>query len=173
MTGLNKSIEKIIRKKFDIWDSVIIFITILVAFILATFIILITGPVYYSIALASVAVIGYAGYVIITSRNVEYEYSLIGNNLEINMIVGKRKRKLLFSGQYRQFQAIGKASGKEYETLAANITTVIHAGSLPSSDYTYFFITEYKNKKTVVYFEPGIEIVSAIKSKNKRAFISG
>ncbi len=162
--------ERIITKKKDYVDYLIILGTIVVSFIAAFLIISIAGPIYFGIGLALVAALGYAGYIVITGRNIEYEYSLTSGDLEISKIISKRKRKRIFSGSCRQFEIIDKASSDRHNISANNVISKIRAVSSMSSEDAYFFITHYNNNKVVVYFEPDSEILNIIRTFNRKAF---
>jgi D-alanyl-lipoteichoic acid acyltransferase DltB (MBOAT superfamily) len=107
--------ERIIEKKKDYKDYLIILGTIIISFIVAFLIISIAGPLYFGVGLAFVAAIAYAGYIIITGRNIEYEYSLTSGDLEITKIISRRKRKRVFFGSCRQFEMLDKVSSERHK----------------------------------------------------------
>lgn len=163
--------EKIITKKKDYIDYLIIFATIIISFILAFIIISIAGPLYFGIGLAMVAALGYFGYRIITSRNIEYEYSLTNGDLEISKIIAKRKRKKMFYGNCRKFEIIDKLSSDKHNKAVNSEITKIRAVTAMNSKDAYFFITNYSSKKVVVYFEPDSKVLNSIKTMNRKAFL--
>jgi len=163
--------EKIVEKKKDYLDFVIVFATIIISLILAFIIILIAGPLYFGIGLALVAIIGYLGYRIITSRNIEFEYSLANGDLEISKIISKKKRKRIFYGNCKQIEVMDKLSSDKHNRVVNNVSGKIHAVSSMKSQDVYFFISQYNEKKVIVYLEPGDEILSKIKSLNRKAFL--
>lgn len=162
--------ERIITKKKDYVDYLIILGTIIISFIAAFLIISIAGPLYFGIGLAFVAALGYAGYIVITGRNIEYEYSLTSGDLEISKIISKRKRKRIFTGSCRQFEMIDKVSSDRHNISVDSVTSKIHAVSSMNSEDAYFFITHYNSNKVIVYFEPGSEILDIIRTFNRKAF---
>lgn len=162
--------ERIISKKKDYLDYFIILGTIIISFIAAFLIISIAGPLYFGIGLAFVAALGYAGYIIITGRNIEYEYSLTSGDLEISKIISKRKRKRIFAGSCRQFETIDKVSSNRHNLLINSVMSKIRAVSSMNSEDAYFFITHYNNNKVIVYFEPDREILDIIRTFNRKAF---
>ena len=162
--------ERIIAKKKDYVDYLIILGTIIISFIAAFLIISIAGPLYFGVGLAFVAALGYVGYRIITSRNIEYEYSLTSGDLEISKIISRRKRKRIFAGSCRQFEMIDKVSSDRHNISVNSVMTKIRAVSSMNSENAYFFITHYNNNKVIVYFEPDSEILNIIKTFNRKAF---
>lgn len=163
-------VERIVKKKKDFVDYLIILVTILIAYIAAYFIIVMAGPLYFAIGVAFVAALGYLGYRIITSRNIEYEYSLANGDLEITKIVAKRKRKRMFLGNCRQFEMIDKVSSERHKNAVKDVITKINASSSIKSEDAYFFITNYNKEKILVYFEPDSKIVDLIRAANRKAF---
>ena len=163
-------VERIVKKKKDFVDYLIILVTILIAYIAAYFIIVIAGPLYFAIAVAFVVALGYLGYRIITSRNIEYEYSLANGDLEITKIVAKRKRKRMFLGNCRQFEMIDKVSSERHKNAVKNVITKINVSGSINSEDAYFFITNYNKEKVLIYFEPDCKILDSIKTFNRRAF---
>lgn len=166
----NIFVEQIVKKKKDFVDYLIIFVTILISYIAAYFIISIAGSIFFAIGVAFIVAIGYLGYRIITSRNIEYEYSLNNGDLEITKIIAKRKRKRLFLGNCRQFEIIDKVSSERYKNVAKDVVSKINASSSIRSEDAYFFITNYNKEKVLVYFEPDSKILDLIRTLNRKAF---
>lgn len=162
--------EHIVKKKKDFVDYLIIIVTILIAYVVAYIIISIAGPLFFAIGVAFVAGIGYIGYRIITSRNIEYEYSLNNGDLEITKIVAKRKRQRIFLGNCRQFEKIDKVSSERYKSASKEVLSKINASSSINSKDTYFFITNYNKERVMIYFEPDTKILELIRTLNRKAF---
>lgn len=163
-------IERIVKKELDYLDYLIMLGTILLSFIAAYIIMSITGPLYFGVGLALVIALGVFGYLIITSRNVEYEYSLTDGDLVIEKIIAKRKRKRIFSGSCRQFEMIDMVSSDKHKKAVNGAMVKIRAASSMNSEGAYFFITQYNHKRAIVYFEPDSEILNSIKTINRKAF---
>ena len=82
------------RKKAADYLSAAALAVLGVIVILAVFIALMTlVPQLSSIALLAVAGIGWLDYRLITSFNVEYEYSLVNSEMDVDKIINVRKRK--------------------------------------------------------------------------------
>ncbi|AEV69082.1 DUF6106 family protein [Acetivibrio clariflavus] len=164
-------IERIVARKKDYVDYLIILATIIISFIIAFLIILMTGPVLFGVGVGLVTIIGYIGYRIITSRNIEYEYSLTNGDLEISKIIAKKRRKRIFYGSCRQFEVVDKASSERHKRFVNDEMNKIHAVSSMKSQDVYFFISNYNDRKTIVYFEPCEKIIDKIRSLNRKAFL--
>jgi|LSQX01.1.fsa_nt_gb hypothetical protein len=163
-------IERIIRKKPDYADYLIVFGTILITFAVAFIIMSLAGVLYFGIGLAAVIAIAYIAYRIITSRNVEFEYALTNGDLDIDKIIAKRKRKRLFSGSCRQFEIMAKVSSEKHDEATKGMLTKINAASSMNSENTYFFIAHYDKRKIIVYFEPDNRMLSSIKTMNRKVY---
>jgi len=163
-------IEMIVKKKSDYLDYLIILGTIIISFIVAFIAILVAGPLYFSIAIVLIAILAYVGYRIITSRNIEYEYSLTNGDLEISKIIAQRKRKRIFYGDCRQFEMIDRVPSDKHNNAVNSVTSKIRSVSSMNSEHVYFIITQFNSKRVIVYFEPNDKILSGIKTFNKKAF---
>lgn len=163
-------IEQLVKKKKDFVDYLIILVTILLAYIAAYKIIVLTGPLYFAIGVGLVIILGYLGYRIITSRNIEFEYSLVEGDFEITKVIANRKRKRMFIGSYKQFEMVDKVSSERHKNAAKNVIHKINASSSINSEDAYFFITDYDKGKMLVYFEPNDEIINLIRTINRKAF---
>ena len=146
--------EKIVSKKKDYVDYLIILVTMLIIFILSFIIILMAGPFYFGIGLALVVLLGYIGYRIITSRDIEFEYSLTNGDLEIAKIISKKRRKRIFHGSCKLFEVVDKVSSNKHNNAVNNVTSKINAASSMKASDVYFFVSNYNEKKVIVYFEP-------------------
>lgn len=164
-------IERIVAKKKDYVDYLIILATIIISFIAAFIIIYMAGPIFFGIGLALVAALGYIGYRIITSRNIEYEYSLTNGDLEISKIIAKRRRKRIFYGSCKQFEVVDKVSSDKHKRIANSEISKIHAVSSMKSQDIYFFISNYNDRKIIIYFEPDDEMLNKIRTLNRKAFL--
>jgi len=164
-------IERIVAKKKDYVDYLIILATIIISFIAAFIIIYMAGPIFFGIGLALVAALGYIGYRIITSRNIEYEYSLTNGDLEISKIIAKRRRKRIFYGSCKQFEVVDKVSSDKHKRIANSEISKIYAVSSMKSQDIYFFISNYNDRKIIIYFEPDDEMLNKIRTLNRKAFL--
>lgn len=157
-------IEKIVEKKRDIKDYLIILGVIIAVIILLPLVFMI--PYIGGLGLFISVLIIYGAYRLITSRNVEFEYLVTNGDLDIDKIISKRKRKRLFSASCKDFDILAKVKSSHYTTQVQGIRNRIEAASSLVSDNAYFATLNYKGERTVVFFEPDERMLN-----NFRTFI--
>lgn len=156
-------IEKIVAKKKNIQDYLIIF-----GIIIATIIII---PLVARIPLINtftplVAVgIIYFDYRLITARNIEFEYAVTNGDLDIDKIIAQRKRKRIFSANCKDFEIVARLkTNKDKAGPINNIKNRIEAVTSMDSDDVFFSILNYKGERTVVFFEPDDRMIKSFKT---------
>ena len=106
------------------------------------------------IALILGAGIIYLGYRLQTRMNIEYEYLVTNDSLDVDKIISQRKRTRIFSSDCKSFDAIGMVHSRNHGPHVTEDASVIFAASSMASEDLYFVLLRYKGKKTVLYFEP-------------------
>jgi len=154
-------IEKIVERKKDIIDYLIIFGSVLGALIAVVIVFFI--PFLSTIGLLVVVGIVYGVYRLITSRNIEFEYIVTNGDLDIDKIIAQRKRKRIFSANCKEFDIVAKVKSSHYDHNIQSIKNRIHAMSSMDSDNVYFVTLNYKGNKTVVFFEPDERMLNNFK----------
>ena len=61
-----------------------------------------------------IIVIGYVGYLLITSRNIEYEYAVTNGDLDIDKIIAQRKRREYLVQIVKEFEIVAKLKSSHY-----------------------------------------------------------
>lgn len=143
-------IEKIVRKKKTAFDRIV-----------AVFIFLFSLGVVFTVPfilrgiglLISIGVL-YAAYKILISFNIEYEYSVTNNFIDIDKIINQRKRKKVYSGDCKDFELVAKKNSSKYNSAFDNIPQKIPAVSSMQSDDIYFIVTNNEKGRLIIYFEP-------------------
>ncbi len=100
---------------------------------------------------------------LIRGRNLEYEYAVTNGDLDIDMIIAKRKRKRLFSANCKDFEILARVSHEKFNE-AKNIANKIIAVSSKDSQDIYFLTMHYKEARTLVLFEPDERMLKAFKT---------
>ena len=86
-------VEQIIAKKKTAKDLLIIIASI-IGFIIITFLILAIAPNFIGpLTFFLIFGLGYGLWWLLTSLNIEYEYSVTNGDIDIDQIIAKRKRK--------------------------------------------------------------------------------
>ncbi|ODM26756.1 DUF6106 family protein [Acetivibrio mesophilus] len=163
-------LEKIVKKKRDASDVLIIGGSITLAIILIAAIIVLLGP--YGTSLLISAAIIYLTYLIITSRRIEYEYAFTNGELDIDKITNKKKRKNLINSNCREFEIFAKADSDKLSSYVEEIKDRIMAVSSLDSEDIYCFVVNKKSDedgrtqstRVIVFFEPNEKMLKSIKT---------
>lgn len=103
-------------------------------------------------------------YYIIVYSFVEFEYILVNDELDIDKIMGKRKRKKLITIKRSDIVSIGRVSSGEYEDYKRRSNRVVKAiSSERKDDNCYIALCDSKN--TLVIIDNNDDILNAM---NKR-----
>lgn len=154
-------VEKIIERKKNIFDYMIIFSIFFISLFVALLIL-----IFFNISPVSVmliAALGYLVYYLISLRKIEYEYAFTNGELDIDKIIAQKKRKRIFSASCRDFEIFRKYDGKGHNNDIADVPKKIKAVTSMDSENIYFFIAKYKGGKTLVFFEPDKRMLDSLK----------
>ncbi|NLX77109.1 MAG: hypothetical protein GXZ01_07050 [Clostridiaceae bacterium] len=153
-------LEKIVQKRKDAKDYLIIAGIIIAALILMFFAVnFVPG-----MSLFFLAGIGYISYLLITTRNIEYEYAVTNGDLDIDKIIAQRKRKRIFSANCKNFEIVAKLKSPHFSEHYKTFRNQMDCTSSLNSDNVYFIVLNYKNEQTVVYFEPSEKMLNSFKT---------
>lgn len=166
-------IEKLVAKRKAAADYVII--ALIIAVILLALFFFFTSNIRIGMGIDLLLVVGiiYLGFRIITSRNVEYEYIVTNGDLDIDMIVSKRKRKRIFSGNCKEFEIVAPVKSSSFTQEVQSIRNRIDASSSVDSPDAYFVTLNYNNNRTVVIFEPDERMLKNFKIYIPRKVLNG
>jgi len=153
-------IEKIVQRRKDIKDYLIIAGVIIAAVILMLLVLnFIPG-----MSLFFLAAFGYIAYLIITSRNIEYEYAVTNGDLDIDKIIAQRKRKRVFSANCKDFEIVARLKGPHFSNHYRSFKNQFDCTGSINNDDVYFIVLNYNNEQTVVYFEPNEKMLNNFKT---------
>lgn len=152
--------EKIVRKKKDIKDYLIT-----AAIIIASLVLAMVALTYLAdMGLFIVAGIIYLAYLLMTTRNVEYEYAVTNGDLDIDKIIAQRKRVRVFSASCKNFEIVAKLKSDHFTPQYRSFKKQIDCTSTREGEGVWFIILNYKNEQTVVYFEPTEKMLQSFKT---------
>lgn len=106
----------------------------------------------------------YGMFYIIRSKNIEYEYAVTNGEMDIDKIVAQRKRKRIFSGHCRNYEIVAMIRSGHYNRNHEMIPDKITAVSSMNDEDVYFLVTQYNNKRTIVYFQPSEKMLKAFRT---------
>ncbi|MCH5200443.1 MAG: hypothetical protein J1F60_05730 [Oscillospiraceae bacterium] len=107
--------------------------------------------------LVAVGVI-YLAYILFSGTFLEYEYIVTNNDLDIDRISGKRKRKRLITVKLNTVNEWGEYTGKE----GSGVSATVMASDASGYDAWYIIADHSKYGKIMVIFTPTEETVSNI-----------
>ena len=107
--------------------------------------------------LVAVGVI-YLAYILFSGTFVEYEYIVTNNDLDIDRISGKRKRKRLITVKLNTVNQWGEYTGNEGNGVSATVM----ASDASGYDAWYIIADHSKYGKTMVIFTPSKKTISNI-----------
>lgn len=154
-------VERIVERKKNIFDYMIIFSIFFGSLFVALLILLLLDINALSAML--LAALGYLVYYLISLRKIEYEYALTNGEIDIDKIIAQRKRKRIFSANCRDFEVFGKLDSEKYTDEVKSIPQKIKAVTSMASEDVHFFVANYKGNKTLVFFEPDERMLNSLK----------
>jgi hypothetical protein len=108
----------------------------------------------------------YGIWYLLTGMNREYEYIVTNGDLDIDMIISRRKRKRVFSGKAKEFELMAEVGGDEYRAAAKSSFKLLDCSQTLMAKGNWFFITEYKGQRTMVVFNPDERMLKSMKRFN-------
>jgi hypothetical protein len=163
-------IEKIVRRQKTGKDHLVT--TGLVVLGIILFIVASNFKFLSSFILIIIAGIIYGIYYLSSSRNIEYEFILTNDELDIDKIVSRRKRKRIFSSSCKNFDVLARVKSEKYARETRTIKKRIEAVSSLNSPDAFFAIMNYKGEKTVILFEPDERMINLFKTYIPKKFFN-
>ncbi|NLM62183.1 MAG: hypothetical protein GX193_08930 [Clostridiales bacterium] len=155
-------VEQIIEKRQDL-KSTLKKLGIFFAALLISSVFLVIGILRF-IFPAVFALCMYGAFRFVKDQNIEFEYSFTNGELDIDRIIGRRKRKSELSVRVRKFEIMApmvEKYRKEYETQ--NIVRIVDASSSPVSGSRWFArFNDDSGLTTLLIFEPNERLINAI-----------
>lgn len=151
-------VEKIVKKKKTAADYVIITLIASAPIVISAALLLMYIPnvseIIFELLPFVFAGLCYLAFIIIRSKNIEYEYLVTNSELDIDIIIAKRSRKRLYSGSTKDFDIIAPFGKGNYAEALANTKSRIKAVSGMKDEGIYFLTAYNKGAKIGVLFQP-------------------
>lgn len=153
----------------------IIIAALLVLFICAVIIPILAGSAVGMVStislLVGVAAL-FGAYYLIVNTGVEYEYILTNNDLDIDKIIGKRKRRRLLSVKVNTFEDFGVYRPEDHRERGYTSTVLCCGVSVGAGDPYYAVFEHASFGKTLLIFNPDDKIVEGLKKNIKPWILS-
>lgn len=161
--------ETLVKRKFNKQDRKkikLLFATLLicsVVFILVIpFLALINGLAYITtVSLITYGIIIFVVWRTLKKMQLEYEYIIVNDTLDIDEIVAQKKRTRLLSIELKTVEAAGRYTQGQFEGRA--FETVIHAEkNLEGHENFYITLSHPTARRTLLVFTPNEVMLSAL-----------
>lgn len=161
--------EHLIKKKMSYQDFLMILIIVLGAG-LVTMATILLFPFLGMFWLLLPCLVVYIAYVLISKRFVEFEYFLTNDELDIDCITSKKRRRRLITVKCNAFDLLAAMNDPAYNEAVKDkeIKRVIMAASSPYSPGAYFAVFTKDGIRTLLVFEPTAKMLSAMRTYNPR-----
>ena len=149
----------------------LVILSVVVAFVLMFVLAPMVGPQFGTIMPLVAMGIFYLAYKVVTAQNIEYEYSMVNTEIDVDKIINRKNRKRLTTAKVTGLEAFGVCNEKkgEYEKYLADISVKkIFASADKKSAENYFIVYYDESIKTMLVFSPSEKITEMIEKFNPK-----
>lgn len=152
-------VEQIIRKQKTTREYAIIAGGIVAGLALIFFSLMV--PILQFLLAFIVCGVGYGVWWIVTSQNIEFEYSVTNGDIDIDQIVAKRRRRRVVSVSGAKIESFGRYAAAGF--AGRKFDREVMAAPSPDADGVYYFTYHSKkNGHTLVLFQPDSRVREAL-----------
>jgi len=163
-------IEKIVRRKKTAKDFAL---TGLIIFAIPI-IIFATGFLgEFAVTVAPIAIAGsvYLAYRLISGMNTEFEYIATNEDLTIDKIIARRRRKRLYNGSCKSFTILAPVSDRSFQANKTDRVKVLDYSSGVENPNRWFLVTKKDDQQVMIIFEPDDRFIQSFRRYNPRALL--
>ena len=162
-------VEYMVKRKKTAMDYIkvlgILVTGLLIVFILPMFAAWI--PMIGSLLFVVVALVVYLMYKLVTSINVEYEYTLTNSEMDVDKIINLRSRKKVTEVNFHKIECFANIRNAAFNNYSKDFNIKkIYACRDSRDDETYFVVYENDDKRTMLLFTPNEKMCKNIKMLN-------
>lgn len=130
--------------------------------VIFSFLFLLPVPLVFPL-LVSGALFG--AYYLLKSTNIEYEYIVTNDEMDIDKVIGQSRRKHLLTVNCKTFDILAQAQGIYYnEYKDQTYDKVIDCSSYKNSPDRWFAVYSLEGKRYMLIFEPGEKMLAAFRT---------
>ncbi len=165
--------EYIVKKKKEAVDYLLIAGIVVGAVILSMVLFMLTlmfSKYLSGIGLVLIFLLWWGAWMLIQGRNIEYEYILTNNELDIDKIIARRGRKRLCTVNFREIEQCASISDPDFAYVYRNSegrAVRNYAGDI-TEDRVYFVDYSKESERIRVIFQPSTRILEGLKKSNPR-----
>ncbi len=149
---MDSFVEQIVVKKKTLKQVLVVAVICVIAVFLIAASILLVRIMGLLSAIVITAVF-YGAWYLLTAQNIEYEYCITNDTIDIDCIIAQRKRKRMVSVNGKKIESAGKYVPAQWENRKMD-RTVVAAPSQNEDNLYYFTYHSKKNGNTLVVFQP-------------------
>lgn len=157
-------IEYLVKRQKTPQTTVLKILIVLAAILICAAAMLFGGVLGSLSILAPLLAVGaiYGAYYLITSMNVEYEYSVTNGELDVDQIIAQRKRKRLVTVNCKEVEAFGRYKPAEHQGKSYQ-TKIIACDNIASPELWYCVVRLKQSGQTLVVFNANQRMLDGIK----------
>ncbi len=165
-------VEQIVKKQKNAKDSLMVLgiVALCVAVVVVLYMVVLPLlPQFSSVIFLLIALSVYYTYILAGNFNLEYEYSLVNYELDVDKIASKKYRKKVTHVDLTNIEAFDSKDLPEFEKyLNDESINKVYACRLKDAEDTHFLIYTENLTKKMLIFSPGEEMVAGIKKMGAR-----
>lgn len=142
-----------------------------IAAVLLTFIVMLFYNYTFGLGLLLIAGIWYGAFILTRNRFIEYEYALTNNEMDIDKIMAKKRRKHIVTVDFKQIEICAGVDDSMYASEFNNTQSLTKTYDFSGiCDYPAYFVDFVSsNGKTRVIFNPTDKMKESLRLINPRA----
>ncbi len=123
------------------------------------------GPVIFLLAAGCV----YGTYYLASAEDLEYEYSLVNNEIDVDKIVNRKKRKRLTTANLRNLDSFGTVKNPDFARYLRDAgVKKLYACRDKNADDVFFLVYSENTVKKMLIFSPSEKIIDIIVKYNPK-----
>jgi len=151
--------EQLISRKKNIKDYLMITGLIIIGIVLFVLVSLLLP----SFSIPVIAIIIWIEIILIRRFNVEYEYILTNNELDIDKIMNRNGRKHVRTFNIKNFHVVIPINSPSFKSEVGNINKVLDYGKGVITETSYAAVIEEEGKRIQLTFDPNETLLKAMK----------
>ena len=153
-------VEQIIAKRKEPKEIALTFLIILAVPVLTVGSLFV--PLLQNLTLLIFPAACFGAWWLITSMNVEFEYSVTNGDLTVDKIIAKRRRKRLINLDCKNAEAFGRYDAARF--TGRNFDNKLFVGSAAAAPEQWYVIVRHKKlNHTLIVFEPEKRVLEAMR----------
>ena len=162
-------VEKIVARRRRGMDYLIVLATSFGSFGIIFAIFFFFPEFFISYGIVLLAGVVFMAHKLISAQNIEFEYIVTNDDVTIDKIVAKKKRKRVFSGSCKDFTSIASVTNSLFMDNQNQGMKILDYSSSKTSAKNWFFVTKGEKESVMVLFEPDEKILQILRRFNPRA----